>query len=71
MTTTRKVQRKSTAKRTSELPEPARSVARELEQRLAETERSPSEAKRKAVEQATEWMHTRAPGARPRRRTAP
>jgi hypothetical protein len=71
MTTTRKVQRKSAPKRTSELPEPARSIARELEQRLAETERSPSEAKRKAIEQASEWAQTRAPTARPRRRTAP
>ena len=71
MTTTKKDQRKSAAKRTSELPEPARSVARELEERLAATERNPSEAKRKAVEQATEWMHSRAPGARSRRRTAP
>jgi hypothetical protein len=71
MTMTKKVRRKSATKRTSELPEPARSVARDLEQRLAETERSPAEAKRKAIEQASEWMHSRAPTARPRRRTAP
>lgn len=71
MTTTKKVQRKSTAKRTSDLPEPARSVAKDLERRLAETESNPSEARRKAIEQASEWAHTRAPTARPRRRTAP
>jgi hypothetical protein len=71
MATTKKAQKKSVPKRTSELPEPARSVARDVERQLAETERNPREATRKAIEQALEWMHSRAPHTRQRRRSAP